>query len=628
MSNIRYLVVSMLFVLLVIPLGVPSSTVLGQERPDVVANADITFASDRAKAVYEEVTQSSYETLVREFSEMGPKLYGTPGNEEARDWILERLQNLTDGRVVGQVRGDYENVVGRLPGSMGSSGPVVMIGAHYDTVEPAPGANDDGSGVATTLELARVLSKYNWPLDIYFGFWNAEESGLHGSNEMAQRFYRDEMDILIYYNIDMLLVVDPSLSVNEIINMFYASGNGADFHDAQYWAELTRVVGHNYGLEVSNPIPSSETRLWAYSDHASFERAGYRGVIFAHETGGRLDTAYHSRNDVWSNPLYNYQYATHATASIGASIAFALSREKDQVFHERHSIENLGTRSFCSVLLEMSTATELELTITTDTSVQIQVRIIDPLGQQVKSYEISTSGSLGSMSLDTGMEGTYEIVITNMASGLIDFEVDLAYETDIDGDNVPDSQQWWYNGFHYDADNDGIPDAEEEEIASDPHNSDQDNDSLSDYDEIYIYGTAHNKRDTDDDEIDDAYEILVGLDPLVKDSHKDPDFDGLSNLGEYLAGTDIYDSDSDSDLILDGWECAHGLDPLRDDAYEDSDGDTMENLYEYRAGYDPLLFDGPMLMVIPTVAIVFLICLTGIIWFGRNWSRKRTSNSK
>ncbi|MFW9850828.1 MAG: M28 family metallopeptidase, partial [Candidatus Thorarchaeota archaeon] len=271
---------------------------------DEASLANVTYASDRAKEVYEHVSQYSYTNFVKEFSEIGPKLYGTLSNEAARDWILDRLSNVTNGRIVGQVTGQYDNVIGRLRGRLGNNGPVVLIGAHYDTIDVAPGANDDGSGVATTLELARVLSQYSWPLDIYFGFWNAEESGLHGSAETAANWSDSEIDLLIYYNIDMLLVPSSTAQTNEKINMFYLSDSRATFHDAQYWAELTRVVGNNFDYAVTKPVPSSETSIWPYSDHRSFQGAGYKSVIFAHETGGRADDAYHTSDDVWSNPLY------------------------------------------------------------------------------------------------------------------------------------------------------------------------------------------------------------------------------------------------------------------------------------------------------------------------------------
>ncbi|MDF1541007.1 MAG: M28 family peptidase, partial [Candidatus Thorarchaeota archaeon] len=165
---------------------------LNQDTVSKTNLADIVYASDIARNVYQSVSQSSYTNFVREFSEIGTKLYGTPGNVETRNWIVDTLPNVTNNKVIGEIVGSHNNVVGKLQGSSHRISPAIMIGAHYDTISISPGANDDGSGVATTLEIARVLSAYEWPLDIYFGFWNYEESGLFGSSEMATQFRDDE----------------------------------------------------------------------------------------------------------------------------------------------------------------------------------------------------------------------------------------------------------------------------------------------------------------------------------------------------------------------------------------------------------------------------------------------------
>lgn len=84
--------------------------------------------------------------------------------------------------------------------------------------------------------------------------------------------------------------------------------------------------------------------------------------------------------------------------------------------------------------------------------------------------------------------------------------------------------------------------------------------------------------------ISDYYEALCGgeLDPDV-----DTDNDGLTNLQEYLLGTDAMKPDSDGDGMPDGWETANELNPLRNDAQEDADNDGLLNVEEYEAGTDP-----------------------------------------
>lgn len=118
--------------------------------------------------------------------------------------------------------------------------------------------------------------------------------------------------------------------------------------------------------------------------------------------------------------------------------------------------------------------------------------------------------------------------------------------------------------------------------------------------------------DIDGDLIADWYELLNGLNPTVPgDALLDRDGDGLNNLGEFNAGTDLDEVDtdgdglddneelntlftdplavdSDMDGMPDGWEVANGLNPLSElDADTDADGDSLSNLGEFRTGFDP-----------------------------------------
>ncbi|UCF78703.1 MAG: M28 family peptidase, partial [Candidatus Eiseniibacteriota bacterium] len=99
---------------------------------------------------------------------------------------------------------DYDkyNIIGRLPGRVPGSGLFVMC-AHYDSyagrtayedperrwnwrTDPAPGADDNASGVASILECARVLSALDFDFDIEFVLFTAEEQGLFGSTAYSE----------------------------------------------------------------------------------------------------------------------------------------------------------------------------------------------------------------------------------------------------------------------------------------------------------------------------------------------------------------------------------------------------------------------------------------------------------
>ena len=99
--------------------------------------------------------------------------------------------------------------------------------------------------------------------------------------------------------------------------------------------------------------------------------------------------------------------------------------------------------------------------------------------------------------------------------------------------------------------------------------------------------------DTDGDGVPDWWEEKHGLDPSdPADAALDADADGLSNLSEFLAGTDPRLFDTDGDGMPDGWEASHGLCAfVAEAALDDPDGDGLVNLEEARFGTDPNLAD-------------------------------------
>lgn len=94
--------------------------------------------------------------------------------------------------------------------------------------------------------------------------------------------------------------------------------------------------------------------------------------------------------------------------------------------------------------------------------------------------------------------------------------------------------------------------------------------------------------DADNDGMEDAWETAHGLDAARDDRDADADADGLTNIAEYVLGTDPAGIDSDGDGMPDGWEASHGSDPMTDDAAGDPDHDDVGNLVEYRQGRHPL----------------------------------------
>ncbi len=123
------------------------------------------------------------------------------------------------------------NLIAELPGDSGKDR-VMVVGAHYDTTPNTQGANDNGSGVASLISIARELAQD--PPEAFrmrFLLFGAEEVGLFGSQHYAANLDQDEVDsIVAMINIDVpgsghsLQVIGDTLLTAEAVR--YARENG------------------------------------------------------------------------------------------------------------------------------------------------------------------------------------------------------------------------------------------------------------------------------------------------------------------------------------------------------------------------------------------------------------------
>jgi len=201
---------------------------------------------------------------------------------------------------------------------------IYVVSGHYDsrntdnfnTTDPAPGANDDASGTAVSLECARVMSKHKFPATVIFLTVPGEEQGLYGSKHFADMAKKEDWNIDAMLNNDIVGGNKDPQQNPDIVRVFSegipttvltpgtpasagtpATPGTADatkvrqirslgLEDDSASRQLARYVlqtGQIYSASLGSFSPQMIYRQDRYlrgGDHTSFNEAGYTAVRF------------------------------------------------------------------------------------------------------------------------------------------------------------------------------------------------------------------------------------------------------------------------------------------------------------------------------------------------------------
>lgn len=141
---------------------------------------------------------------------------GTTGGARARAWLIQRLAalGLTAQEEAWSLSGRMgANVLVRIPGTLGA-GPVLLACAHYDHIgldragAVVAGADDNASGSAALLQLARDLQSRAPRHDVLLAWWDGEEAGLLGAEAYARKPHVPLDRLHAVLNLDMISRAD------------------------------------------------------------------------------------------------------------------------------------------------------------------------------------------------------------------------------------------------------------------------------------------------------------------------------------------------------------------------------------------------------------------------------------
>jgi hypothetical protein len=231
--------------------------------------------------------------------------------DQAAEWIAEQMAEaglaveFQEYDIDGQ---RYRNVIGFQPGSQPDHA-VYVVGAHYDSFGGFAGADDNASGIAVLLELARTRPQQTFRGGTYYVAFSTEEFPFFGTNDMGSYRFAETL-ASDGVEVELMLALD---SVG-----YYSDNPGS-----QHWpfplglyypgaGEFIAIIGDTDAgdtiLRVKRAMRSTET-LPVYSfraprslasvdlsDHLSFWRFGFPAVLIT-DTGFKRYPHYHTRHD-------------------------------------------------------------------------------------------------------------------------------------------------------------------------------------------------------------------------------------------------------------------------------------------------------------------------------------------
>jgi hypothetical protein len=329
--------------------------------------ADEKAVNPQIRKLVDEVSEARIKAILEKLVSFGTR--NTLSNQDdpehgvgaARQWIFNefksyspRLQVRFDKyrvkkqgqRIFKDV--DLYNVIAVLPGKT-QPDTQVLISGHYDSLNlgprpaagppaeggappqqtpadyeknaalPAPGACDDGSGTAAVMELARVMSQYEFDKTLVFVAFAGEEQGLVGSTLEAAKAKSEKWNIEAVLNND---IIGTEVSGNGRIDNSSVSVYSDENQDSpnQQLARLVREMGERYVPSMKVKVMFMQDRLGRGGDHTPFQLEGFAAVRIS--TPNENYANQHTATDLLENMSVPY---TTRVAKINGAVAASLA---------------------------------------------------------------------------------------------------------------------------------------------------------------------------------------------------------------------------------------------------------------------------------------------------------------
>ena len=281
------------------------------------------------KKMVSEISSENMEATVKKLVSFGTRhtlsdtKSSTRGIGAAQRWVKSEFDNyakLSNGRLTSEIdyftikadgrriKNDSQlgNVMATLKGTEATDDRVLIISGHLDSratdvmdsIIDAPGANDDGSGVAAMMELAKIMCKREFPFTIIFVAVVGEEQGLYGAKHLADKAKDQNWNVIAMINNDMIgnsLSSGTQLRDNTQVRVFSEtipyleteaeakirkSTNRDNDSPSRQLARYIKSVTNQYVEQLDIKLVYRNDRFLRGGDHTPFSQNGFTAVRF------------------------------------------------------------------------------------------------------------------------------------------------------------------------------------------------------------------------------------------------------------------------------------------------------------------------------------------------------------
>ncbi len=247
-----------------------NKTSLQQDIPTQIEHEDVVLR------IQSQMSAASYQAELTKLTQFPDRYAAGQGGVDAAKYLKSKVETLASQYNREDITAEFvptggryiqDSVLVRIQGTR-SELPAVVIGGHFDTYRnQKPGADDDGSGTATVIEIFNGILKsgVKFERDLYFAFYAAEEWGLHGSKRIVSLFGSRGIQVRGVLQFDMVGYKSP----NDSSDLYFVEDNINNQLTSYVKSLAVKYLGIPQG-QIGRTLCN-----YGCSDHVSWHRQGY-----------------------------------------------------------------------------------------------------------------------------------------------------------------------------------------------------------------------------------------------------------------------------------------------------------------------------------------------------------------